>query len=263
MASMLEDATTLRHDGERTFVVVPDGWQQGRGAFGGVALATLARALEHAEAGSGRSLRTFTADLCGPVMPGEADVRVEVMRRGKHLTHAEAWLLQGSELVARGSGSLCAGRGTEIARRQPPAPTPPDWRSIDPVPILPPLAPVFAQHLEYRPTGPLPFTGGEHAIAEGWIRERIPPSRFDVPMLVGMLDAWWPPIFSVLSRPVRVATTTFTAEILCDPSSLDPAEPLFHRGHVHALHDGFMVEFRELWSNGTLLASNQQTMVLT
>ena len=262
MASMLEDATALRRDGERTIIVVPDMWQQGRGAFGGIALTALARALEQSQADSGRSLRTFTADLCGPVMPGEAEVRVDVMRRGKHLSNVEARLLQGGELVARASGSLSRARNLDVARRQPGAPEPPDWRTVDPVPVGPPLAPVFAQHLEYRPTGPLPFTGGEHAVAEGWIRERIPPSRFDVPLLIGMLDAWWPPIFSVLTRPVRVATTTFTAEILCDPSSLPPDEPLFHRGHVHALHDGFMVEFRELWSNGVLLAANQQTMVV-
>ena len=262
MPSLLEDATTLRGDGDRTFIVVPDLWQQGRGAFGGIAIAALARVLQRSEAHSGRTLRTFTADLCGPVMPGEAELRVEVLRRGKNLSNVEARLLQSGEVVARASGSLSTARAVDVPRRQPPAPELPDWRSVPVVPVGPPFAPVFAQHFEYRLTGPMPFSGGKDAIAEGWIRERVPPSRYDVPLLIGMLDAWWPSLFSVLSRPIRVATTTFTAEVLCDPSTLPGEEPLLYRAHVPAVHDGFMLEFRELWSGGTLLAANQQTMVL-
>lgn len=46
----------------------PDGWQQGRGLFGGLVTAALVRALE-ATAG-GRVLRSLTSELCGPVRPG-------------------------------------------------------------------------------------------------------------------------------------------------------------------------------------------------
>jgi hypothetical protein len=260
--SPFEDATTLRSEGDRTFVRVPDAWQQGRGAFGGIALATLARALERSEAGSGRVLRTFTADLCGPVLPGDAEVQVEVMRRGKSLSNVQARLVQSGELVARASGALSTARNVDVARRQPPAPDQPDWRSIPVAPVGPPLAPAFARHFEYRSTGPIPFRGGDAAVVNGFLRERTPPSRYDIPLLVGMVDAWWPSLFSTLDKPVRVATTTFTAEVLCDPSTLSPEEPLYHRAHVPAVHDGFMVEFRELWAGDRLLVANQQTMVL-
>jgi hypothetical protein len=262
MGSVLEHATRLRRDGDRLTIEVPDTWQQGRGAFGGIALTTLARALEHAELDSGRSLRTFSADLLSPVMPGEAEVRIDVLRRGKHLSNVEARLLQDGSVVARGSGALCTARAPDVARRQPTPPPPADWRAIPVLPAGPPLAPVFSQHFEYRSASPPPYSGAEHAVVDGWIRERETPTRYDVPMLIGMLDVWWPSLLSALRRPIRVATTTFTAEILADPTTIPTDAPLRYRAHVLAVHEGFMVEFRELWSGDRLLAANQQTMVL-
>ena len=144
---------------------------------------------------------------------------------------------------------------------QPEPPPALSWRDVPVLPMGPPLSPVFAQHLEYRSHGPLPFSGGE-ALALGFIREREPPARYDVPLLVAMLDVWWPSLFPRLERPVRAATISFTAEVLTDPSSLPTEAPLLHRGRVAAVHDGFQVEFRELWSEGRLLAANQQTMAL-
>ena len=55
---------------------------------------------------------------------------------------------------------------------------------------------------------------------------------------------------------------SFAAQILTDVSALDPREPLFHRGEVTALQDGFFVEMRQLWSGATLVALNQQTIAL-
>lgn len=262
MSSLLEEATTLRGaDGELT-ISVPDRWQQGRGAFGGIALGALARALIHGEPDPARRLRTFTADLCRPLMPGEAQVRVEVLRRGKQLSNIEARLLQGGEVVARGSGSLSVVRDASAPVVRPPAPAPTNWRDAPAVPVGPPMAPVFAQHLEYRPTGPLPFSAGPDPVAEGWIREREPPTRYDAPMLIAMLDVWWPSLFALLDAPLRVATTTFTAELHTDPSAVPPTDPLYHRARVETQSEGFMLEYRELWSGDRLLATNQQTMVL-
>jgi hypothetical protein len=45
--------------------VVPDGWQQGRGAYGGLVLATLLRAIDEAEPDPRRAVRTLLGDLAG------------------------------------------------------------------------------------------------------------------------------------------------------------------------------------------------------
>ncbi len=61
---------------------VTDGWQQGRGAFGGVVLGNLVRAAVAFEAQEDRVLRALTAEICGPVLPGENPIRVERYRAG-------------------------------------------------------------------------------------------------------------------------------------------------------------------------------------
>ena len=55
---------------------------------------------------------------------------------------------------------------------------------------------------------------------------------------------------------------SFLAEILCDPSTLDPAAPLFYRARVVAQSAGYFVEMRELWSGDVPVALNQQSLAM-
>ena len=79
---------------------IPDGWQQGRGAFGGLVLANLVRAVRSCEPETDRTLRTLSAELVGPVLPGTAQIRVEMLRRGTGVSTMAARLVQGEELLA-------------------------------------------------------------------------------------------------------------------------------------------------------------------
>jgi acyl-CoA hydrolase len=84
----------------------------------------------------------------------------------------------------------------------------------------------------------------------------------DAPALIGRLDAWWPTLFTIESGPRPVSTVQFTAELLADPASLDPALPLRYRAEMISLRDGFFLESRELWRGDELVALNQQTFVM-
>jgi hypothetical protein len=59
-----------------------------------------------------------------------------------------------------------------------------------------------------------------------------------------------------------MATISFMAELLGEPTDLDASERLFHRGRMVSLTDGFFVEFRELWSGDVCVAMNQQTFAV-
>lgn len=258
----LGSAVTALGDG-RYLAEIPDGWQQGRGAFGGLVLGTLLRAIEASEADPTRLTRSLSGELCGPVLPGPVEIQTTRLRRGNNLSNVDARMIQNGEVLARASAVLSVARALETPtlRDEPPAcmASVPDWREVPALAMGAPRGPVFAQHLEFRPTGPLPFTGGERPEVHGFVRMRSTPTRIDAPALVGLLDAWWPAVFSVESTPRMMATVGFTAELLAPPGSLAPEVPLFHFARASGLRDGFFVEFRELWAGDRLVALNQQT----
>jgi hypothetical protein len=263
-----QEATVI-HAGDRPDVftgTIPDGWQQGKGAFGGVVVALLARALLASEPSPTRALRTISADLCAPALPGEVELHVTRLRRGGNVSFLDVRMSQEGALVARASTALASARAippSTIHRLAPSPPPPlPPWRDVPPVPVAPPFGPVFARRYEYRSTGPIPFGGGAEPVAEGWVREAVAPSVRDEPGILALLDAWWPAVFSVETGPRAAATMGYTAQIVLDPRTLDPAEPLAYRARALRGADNFFIELRELWSGGEVVAMNQQTFAL-
>lgn len=235
----------------------PDGWQQGRGLFGGLVTATLVRALE--AAAGGRVLRSLNSELCGPVQPGLARLRVEALRVGSGMSTLAVRLEQGGGVLAHGVGVLGAARANLVERVELARPTLGDWHTEPVVPVAPPLGPDFARFYEYR-TATLPFAGGRPEV-EGWVRPNVPGATRDAAYLAGCIDAFWPTEFMVLEMPRPMATVAFTFQPFGDFEGLDPEPPLFFRARLAAARGGYGVEFRELWGHdGRLLALNQQTL---
>lgn len=257
-------ATRVEPAGEgRYTATIPDGWQQGRGAFGGLVLGTLARAMLHAEPEADRALRSLSGEIVGPVLTGAADVTVSALRRGNAVSTWEARLTQAGECLARASAVLGRARSTgrDATELDTPAMGAP-WSTVDVSPIGPPTGPHFARMYELRSTGAPPFASGDRSEAAGWVRLRRPVA-IGVPEVIGLMDTFWPATFArdAASRPM--ATVAFTLEMLADPATLDPTEPLFYRARALAVRHGYVVELRELWTaQGELVALNQQTFVI-
>ncbi len=264
MIPTFEEASAVRRTGPGTFeATVPDGWQQGRGAFGGLVYGILARAMEAELADPTRRLQTLAGDIAGPVLPGPASIQVEVLRRGAKQSNLQARLSQGSGVLAVASGVFCAPRAVQMpALRGVETPDRAAWDQLEVFPVEPPLGPDFGRAYEFRLAGPAPFSGSRDAETAGYIRERTIPSRRDAPSVIGLLDAWWPTLWSIITEPRPVATTSFLAEILLDPTRLDPVDRLFHDARMAAQGDGFFVELRALWSGDVCVAMNQQTFAV-
>lgn len=263
--------TTARPLGDGRFAIdIPDGWQQGRGAFGGFVLAILTRASEQVVADPDRPLRSLTAEIVGPAQPGPSEVRVEILRAGTGVTTVAARLVQGGEVQAHVVGAFGKTRPTfraPVALAPPPELAGPSWRDIAPPPFFgPPMAPTFAQHVEFRVTGPLPFSGAPAdgvARTGGWVRLREPGTARDAAYTAAMIDTWWPAMLGTEKAPRAMATLTFALERVSDLHGLDPEAPLFYRGTILAGGGGYAIEQRELWGeDGRLVALNQQTLVI-
>lgn len=241
---------------------VPDGWQQGRGAFGGLVLALLARAAATV-VDVERPLRSLTAELCGPTQPGPADIFVEALRAGSGVTTAAARLVQAGEVQAHAVVVHARTRpsAATLAWREIAPPALGAWQEV-PAVVLP-GAPVFIEQCELRPVHAPVFAGREASGAEGWFRFKRPPTLRDGAYLAMLCDGWWPAAFARMSAPRPMATLAFMMQVLADPARLDPEAPVYHRGRAPVCGEGYFVETREIWSPaGELLAINQQTFAV-
>lgn len=239
---------------------VPDGWQQGKGAFGGLVLGTLLRAMEACEPEAARRTRSISGELPAPARPVATEITVEILRRGGGTTFLTARATQGGATVARASALCASSRPTGAARGglSAPALPPPGELIAAPPPAVGAGPPPFTRLYEYLPTAPLPYAKAEVAAANGWLRTRTPLARLDAPAIIGLLDAWWPTALACETRPRPMATVTFTAELLANPATLNPVAPFAYRARLDGVADGFSVEVRELWQDGVLVALNQQ-----
>jgi hypothetical protein len=242
---------------------VPDQWQQGRGAFGGLVLGMMVRACRESEHDEGRSERTFAGDIAGPVLPGAVELRVRVLRRGKSQTNLRVELEQAGEVLASGLCTLGAPRPSDAAELTPDAPPEASqpWSELPIMPLRAPVGPVFAKHYEYRNVGPLPYVGGADASTAGFVRQKSA-GELDAAALTGLLDSYWPALYSTLARPVPMATISFASQYLHHGVALPADQALYLRSRMFTQREGYCLEFRELWAKERLVALNQQTFVV-
>jgi Acyl-CoA thioesterase N-terminal domain/Acyl-CoA thioesterase C-terminal domain len=242
---------------------VPDGWQQGRGAFGGLVVGALIGAGEAALADPERPLRAVTAELMAPAVPGPSTIRVTRLRAGRSVTVMTAVLAQPGGPVAH--AVLTFGRTRDDA----------GWQALDP-PALPPWAelallevpsppgPRFVRHFELRPVTGAPFSGAPAAAPEvlGWVRPRAPGTGRGAAYLAACVDAYWPAFLVGERAPRPAATLTYTLQLT--GAAAPPAAPLAYRARALAAGDGYVPELRELWTaDGRLVAVNPQTFALS
>lgn len=250
--------------GENAFTVtIPDGWQQGRGAFGGLVLGALVRCVEKAETDPTRKLRSLTAVVAGPVLPGESRVTVSHLRRGNAVSMIRASLYADGDVIAELTAILGRDRPATPEWQRIPKVALPPWEEIEVAPLQAPIAPVFTQHFEYRLVGPLPFMGGGEPVAAGWIRPRQPGPDRGAAYLTACMDAWWPASAVTFDGPRPLATMNFMMDIVGTTEGLPPDAPYAYVGATPVSVNGYTGETRELWGvDGRLLALNRQTIAI-
>lgn len=264
----LSEALTPRAVGDRYQLDVDPGWRQGRGAFGGLVIGALVRAIEHRTADPARQVRSVTAELPGPVEDGTVDITVEVLRQGKNLSTLRAALWQHGEVRSHAVAILAASRpGSQAGGwNDLSPPTLPAWREVAPSSLGTVLGPgpwpEFAHHFEFRVVEGFPASGGAGP-ALGWIRSRDPGTPRDAAYVAAMIDAWWPAGLVRFTAMRPMATIAFTLDIVAGAAGLDPEVPLIYRATAPVCADGYFFETRELWSeDGRLIATNHQTFAI-
>ncbi len=202
-------------------------------------------------------LRTATAGL--------VELRCTKERSGGSLETVGLRLLQGGKPVVVGLGAVAAARPSPTFRdaRMPDVKP---WREVEVSHFLTDcgvsdLAPAFAVQLEYRHClGPAPLSGGEEAVAGGWLRFRDG-RPIDLAAAAMLMDAWWPAVWSRLRAVPRTATIDLTLHFRERPAPTP--EPVLAVFRTRLAQDGLMDEEGELWSgDGRLLVQSRQLSVL-
>lgn len=260
----LSDVCTPRPAGDGYALEVVPGWRMGRGAFGGLVVAALIRAIDHHVGDPARKVRSVTAELPGPVEHGSVAIAVETLRRGNNVSTVRAAMVQGGEVRSHAVAVLAAARaggGPEPTTwNDLPPPVAPPWRDLAPVAMQGEPWPEFAQHFEYWLVDGAPSSGATRTL--GWLRARSPGPLLDAGYVAALIDAWWPVAFARLA-PRPMATIAFTLDLAAGAADLDPAAPVLFRATAPVCTDGYAFETRELWTaDGRLIAINHQTFVI-
>ncbi len=263
MTSLGDLTTPAKLADGRYGIEIPTGWRQGRGAYGGLVVATLVRAIEDAVGDRSRAIRSVTAEIPAPVVAGAAEIAVDLLRAGKNVSTLRASLVQDGETRAHAVAVAAESRrsGGETGWQELAPPDAPSWRTLGVVPWSP-VFPEFAQHMEFRVVDGIP-TSGAAARTVGWVRCRLPGGLRDTAHIAAMIDAWWPAALVRLPAMRPMATIAYTLDVVHGLDGLDPDAPLLYRSTAPVLTGGYCLETRELWGeDGRLVALNHQTFVV-
>jgi hypothetical protein len=262
------DATSVAQDPDQGAYLwtVPDGWQQGRGAWGGLPIGAMINAVMRTESDAARSLRTVSVTLSAPALPGPHTITVDPVRIGSGVSTWAARIIDstggfvGGGSFVTGSPRAGADGRDESTWSAVAAPTAPPWQDV-PVASTPPPFPRFTQQLDFRVATGIPLQGGQPETT-GWISYRTPTPWTDA-SIVALSDAWYTVTIVALTELLPISTVSFTASLLIDPAELAPEVPLLHHGLISAAHEGFASEQRRLWSaDGRLVVDSLQTLVV-
>jgi acyl-CoA thioesterase len=263
----LSDASTPAAVANGFHLDVPAGWRQGRGAFGGLTIAAMIRAIEQRIGDPMRKVRSVTAELFAPVEVGGGQIDVDVLRAGNSVTVARASIAQHGEPKTHAVAIAAATRrgAGPLAWQDYVRPQVPPWGQVETSSVGTPGGPwpEFAQHFEYRVVEGMPMAGGNTARCVGWVRPRQPGEARDAGYIATMVDAWWPAAIVRFTAMRPIATIAYTLDIVAGVDGLAPDAPLLYRGTVPVCADGYFLETRELWGeDGRLVAVNQQTFAI-
>ena len=244
---------------------VPEGWLQGRGAWGGLVVAAHVNAAEAEQllVDPSRRIRNVSAHLFGPLPPGEATVTTTCLRAGSAMTTWQV-SITGSDGQLASQAVVIAGAPRPVDERWGIAQMPnlPNWEGLPSAPVRPPIGPEFGAHFDYRPVVGIPGAQDEPK-ALGWLSPAGEWSQWTAGTALGIVDAWWPASYVSMVAVRPMGTVSFSAHLLVDPATLKSEEPLAYEAWVSTTEDGFTSETRRLWApDGRLVVENHQAIVV-
>ncbi|GLW94809.1 hypothetical protein Aglo03_56250 [Actinokineospora globicatena] len=234
---------------------VDESWRSWTGAHGGL-LAGIA--LEHAgRLVPGLPARAVHVSFLSAVRSDEVRVSADLVKSGRSSSTVTARLEAGDKLALLATATFGGGdTGPDSpALALPPVP---DVNDLAPFTLPPGLVP-FAQHIEFRPVGSVPLSGGDSPVLTSWVRLVAPPARPESAATV-LLDVLAPALYATRTTPVPIPTVELAVHFTEAAHTFPAADWAFARIHTEHATAGWCVDASELWTrDGTLIATARQT----
>jgi len=193
-------------------------WSQGRTVFGGVLAAMMAGAMA-SKVNPDLRLRTLQAIFLAPLAAGLASVCASSDRVGSNTAFTSAQVTQDGRLSARCNAVFARDRASAIEVRPAPPIIPLGFDDAPALPFIEGLTPEFTRNFDFRwAVGGFPMTGSAEAELGGYCRHTT--TATGVGAVLGLLDAWPPPVLPIATGPTFASTIALTAHILRDVPDL-------------------------------------------
>jgi acyl-CoA thioesterase len=210
-----ETLGTLRQSDFGWKADVGEDWSQGRATFGGL-VAALGNEAMRRHVAADRPLRGLNITFAGPVVPGNVDIDVQVLRVGKAMTIARANLISLDVVAATMTGIYGSSRATSVViphAAAASARTVEELAESTPSPAL--GAPAFVQHFGLRwAEGTRPYTSTPLTRSKAYIRHRETATMSES-HAVALIDCIPSPVLQMMSKPAPASSLIWMLEFLC------------------------------------------------
>lgn len=243
----------LAADGAAWRTAIPEGWRQGRTAYGGLSAALCLAAAARAEPDL-PPLRSAQFAFVGPAA-GDVVLRPAVLRRGRSSVFVGVDCEAEAGLATRAVLCFGAARSSPIA-----------WIDLAMPDVTPPAAaaalpegapaPRFLDNFDVRIAGgALPGAGADRPEILWWLRHRDPAAPGDIAALVALADGPPPAGLAALSSFVPISTATWMVDILGAPG----AGWHLVRSAAQSFRDGYSTQTLTVWGeDGAAVLASQQ-----
>lgn len=262
MVGFDEIAKSIEGEGDSYRGTIPEGWRQGRTAYGGLT-AGLSLVAAQRQFPDLPPFRSATINFIGPVT-GDPVFTSHILRQGRNVTSVETKATVDGNIVSSCTFIFAAERSSALTvdYPAPEAPLPADCEPFTP-PAVKDFVPAFFNRFDTRLiAGARPMTGADEGYIRTWSRHDDADSREGIASLLTLGDVLPPsasPLFKQLG-PVSSVNWIFT--VLADEPKTE--EGWWHvEARLTAAIGGYSTQVMRIWNtDGQLIAEGMQCVAI-
>jgi acyl-CoA thioesterase len=247
-------------------IIIPEGWGQGRAAFGGLVGAILVKKAQSVLADATKQFRSGYINFVGPVLVGEADLQADILREGNSVTGIQVKLIQNNQVQstlvasfgnARDSVIQVAGQVASFLS------APADSREM---PFIEGMTPEFFKHFDACwAEGDMPFSASKNPDFAGWMRfkpeEHV--KKIKLPHVFALVDMWPPAVLSMFNRLAPASSLNWTLDLINMPHNMSGDMWWQYQVKTDFAADGYAYSQAHIWDEqGNLIAISRQAVTV-